>query len=91
MVFNQKPRKPMMLIANSSITHKVIVNLQKINFFYNLSLHTHNETHFHQPQILKLASATHTEGFLTEKRNLTKIIINLFFKFYYKDRIFNPK
>ena len=26
---------------------------------YNLSLHTHDEDHFHHPQILKLASGTH--------------------------------
>ena len=28
---------------------------------YNLALHTHDEDHFHHPQILKLASDTHTE------------------------------
>ena len=31
MVFNQKPRKPMMLTANSSKTHKVIVNQKRLN------------------------------------------------------------
>ena len=28
---------------------------------YNLPLHTHDEDHFHYPQILKLAYGTHTE------------------------------
>ena len=31
---------------------------------YNLPLHTHDEDHFHHPQILKLASGTHTEWIL---------------------------
>ena len=48
MVFNQKPRKPIMFTANSSKC-------------YNLPLHTHDEAHFHHPQFLKLASGTHTE------------------------------
>ena len=31
---------------------------------YNLPLHTHDEDHFHHPQISKLASGTHTERIL---------------------------
>ena len=31
------------------------------SFCYNLPLHTHDEDHFHHPQILKLACGTHTE------------------------------
>ena len=36
----------------------------KDSICYNLPLHTHDEDHFHHPQILKLASGTHTEWIL---------------------------
>ena len=37
---------------------------------YNLPLYTHGEDHFHHPQILKLASGTHTESILNrDKKN----------------------
>ena len=60
MVFNQKPRKPIMFTAISS------KNCQptKESKCDNLPLHTHDEDHFHHPQILKLASGKHTEWFL---------------------------
>ena len=31
--------------------------------FYNLPLHTHDEDHFHHPQILKLAFGTQRKDF----------------------------
>ena len=41
--------------------HKVIANQIKIQFVitYLDEDHTHDEDHFHHPQILKLASGTH--------------------------------
>ena len=36
----------------------------KDSIYYILPLHTHDEDHFHRPQILKLASGTHTERIL---------------------------
>ena len=57
MFFNQKPRKPIMFTAYSSMC-------------YNLPLHTHDEDHLHHPQTLKLASDTHTEWILNrDKKN----------------------
>ena len=49
MVFNQKPRKPIMFTANSHKTHKVIVNQIKNSICYNLPLHTHDEESFSSP------------------------------------------
>ena len=55
MVFNQKPRKPIMFTANSSKKCQPT----KESKCDNLPLHTHDEDHFHHPQILKLASGKH--------------------------------
>ena len=62
-VFNQKPRKPIMFTAKA---HKITQgycqpNKDSICICYNLPLHTHDENRFHHPQTLKLASGTHTE------------------------------
>ena len=56
MVFNQKPRKPKMFIANFSKMHNVFINLQKKSICYNLLLNVHDKDLFHHPKILKLAS-----------------------------------
>ena len=40
---------------------------------YNLPLHTHDEDHFHHPQILKLASGTHTEWILNRDKKHNEI------------------
>ena len=40
---------------------------KRINLFY-LPLHTHDEDHFDRPQILKLASGTHTESILNRNK-----------------------
>ena len=61
MVFNQKPRKPIMLTANSS------KNAQR-SFCSDLPLVTHNEDQFHHPKILKLASETQTEWILSRDK-----------------------
>ena len=63
MVFNKKPRKPIMFTANS---HK---NAQG----YCPPLHTHDEDHFHHPQILKLASGTQTEWILDRDKKHNEI------------------
>ena len=76
MVFNQKPRKSLMFTANAH-AHK---NAQgycqpnKDSICYNLPLHTHDEDHFHHPQILKLASGTHTEWILNRDKKTMKFI-----------------
>ena len=40
----------------------------KESICFKLSLYTHNEDHFHRPQILKLAFGTHTGCFLNRDR-----------------------
>ena len=60
-VFNQKQRKPIMFKANAHKNAQGYCQPNKDSIFYNLPLHTHDEDHFHHPQILKLASGTHTE------------------------------
>ena len=40
---------------------------------YNLPLHTHDEDHFHHPQILKLPSGTHTEWILNRDKKHNEI------------------
>ena len=76
MVFNQKPRKPIMFTANAHKNAQVYCKPNKESICYNLPLHTHDEDHFHHPQILKLASGTHTEWILNRdkktQRNLPK-------------------
>ena len=67
-ISNQKPRKPIMFIANA---HKKVQRHCKPNkdsIGYNLPIHTHDEDHFYHPQILKLASGTHTEWILSRDK-----------------------
>ena len=47
--------------------HKVIANQIKTQFVITY-LYTHDEDHFHHPQILKLASGTHTEWILNRDK-----------------------
>ena len=61
MVFIQKPRKPIMFTANAHKNTQGYGQPNKDSVCYNLPLNTHDEDHFHHPQILKLASGTHTE------------------------------
>ena len=60
-VFNQKPQKPIKFSANSSKKNKIIALPTKESICFILQLHTRDEDQFHHPQILKLASGTHTE------------------------------
>ena len=69
MVFNQKPRKPIMFTANSHKNAQVYCQPNKDSICYNLPLHKHDEDHFHHPQILKLPSGTHTEWILNRDKN----------------------
>ena len=73
MVFNQKPRKPIMFTANSHKNTQGHCQPNKDSVCYNLPLHTHDEDHFHHPQILKLASGTHTEWILNRDKKHNEI------------------
>ena len=72
MVFNQKPRKPIMFTANAHKNAQGHCKPNKDSICYNLPLHTH-EDHFHHPQILKLASGTHTEQILNKDKKHNEI------------------
>ena len=67
-VFNQKPRKPIMFTANAHKNAQGYCQPNKDSICYNLHLHTHDEDHFHHPQIPKLASGTHTEWILNRDK-----------------------
>ena len=70
MVFIQKPEKPIMLTVIAHKNAQIYCQPNKDSICFNLLLHTHDEDHFHHPQILKLASGTHTEWILdTEKKH----------------------
>ena len=69
-MINQKPRKPVMLTANA---HKGHCQTNKDSICYNLPLHTHDEDHFQHPQILKLASGTHTKWILNRDKKHNEI------------------
>ena len=68
MVFNQKPRKPIMSTANAHKNTQGHCPPNKDSICYNLPLHTHDENHFHLPQMLKLASGTHTKWILNRDK-----------------------
>ena len=68
MIFNQKPRKPIMFTANAHKNAQGYCQPNKDSICYNLLLHTHDEDHFHHPQILKLASGTHTKWILNRNK-----------------------
>ena len=73
MVFNQKSRKPIMFTANAHKNAQDYCQSNEGSICYNLLLHTHNEDHFHHPQILKLASGTHTEWILNRNKKHNEI------------------
>ena len=71
MVFNQKPRKPIMFTANAHKNAQEYCQPNKDSICYNLPLHKHDELHFHHPQNLKLAYGIHTEWILNrDKKHL---------------------
>ena len=71
--FNQKPQKPIMFTANSSKNKQAYCQPTKESMHYNLLLHTHDEDHFHCPNILILASGTDTEWISNKKNKNQKI------------------
>ena len=73
MVFNQKPRKPIMFTANSHKKAQGYCQPNKDSICYNLPLHKHDEDHFHHPQILKLAYGTHNEWILKRDKKHNEI------------------
>ena len=73
MVFNQKPRKPIMFTANAHKNAQGHCKPNKDSICYNQPLHAHDEDHFHHPQILKLASGTHTEWILNRDKKHNEI------------------
>ena len=73
MVFKQKPRKPIMFTANAHKNAQSYCKPNKESICYILPLHTHDEDHFHHPQILKLASGTHTEWILNRDKKQNEI------------------
>ena len=64
-VFNQKP---IMFTTVFSKNAQDYCQPNTDSVCYNLSLHTHYEDLFHQPQILKLAFGSHTEGILNRDK-----------------------
>ena len=68
MVFNQRPRKPIMFTAKVHKNMQRYCQPNKDSICYKLPLHTHDEDHFHHPQNLKLASGTHTEWILNRDK-----------------------
>ena len=73
MVFNQKPRKPIMFTVNSHKNTQGHCQPNKDSVCYNLPLHLHDEDHFHHPQIFKLASGTQTEWILNRDKKHNEI------------------
>ena len=62
-----------MFTANSHKNAQGYCQPNKDSICYNLPLHTHDEDHFHHPQILKLASGTHTEWILNRGKKHNEI------------------
>ena len=71
--FYQKPRKPIIFTANAHKNTQGHCQPNKDSICYNLSLHTHDEDHFRHPQILKLASGTHSELILNRDKKHNEI------------------
>ena len=90
MVFNQKPRKPIMFTAKLLKKRTKFCQPTKESRCYNLLLHTHDEDHFHQPPFLKLTSGTHTERILNRDKKHSGIYQKRAKKFYKDKKIF-PK
>ena len=66
----KKISRKKMFIENKNKNAQGYCQPNKDSICYNLPLHSHDEDHFHHPQILKLASSTHTQGILNrDKKN----------------------
>ena len=57
-----------MFTANSSKNTQGYCQSTEESLCYNLPPHTHDDDHFHHPQIIKLASGKHTEGILNRDK-----------------------
>ena len=64
---------PIMFIANAHKNTQGYCQPNKDSIGLNLPLHTHDEDHFHHPQILKLAYGTHTECILNRDKKHNEI------------------
>ena len=73
MVFNQKPRKPIMFTANAHKNAQGYCQPNKDSICYDLPLQIHDEDHFHHPQVLKLVSGIHTEWILNRDKQYNEI------------------
>ena len=62
-----------MFTANAHKNAQGFCKPNKDSICFNLPLHTHDEDHFHYPQILKLASSTHTEWILNRNKKHNEI------------------
>ena len=89
MVFNQKPRKPIMFTANAHKNTQGHCQPNEDSICYNLPLHTHDEDHFHHPQILKLTSGTRTEWILNRDKKHKEIYQKVTKKLLQKQNINN--
>ena len=87
-VCNRKPRKPIMFTANDHKNAKGYCQPKKDSICYKLQLHTHDEDQFPHPQILKLASGTHTKWILNRDKKHNEIYQKQQKK-YYKDKNMN--
>ena len=57
-----------MFTANAHKNEQGYCQPNKDSICYNLPLHLNDEDHFHRPQILKLASGTHTKWILNRNK-----------------------
>ena len=73
MVFNQKPRKPIIFTANFSKNTHGYCQPNKDSICHILPLLTDDEDQFHHPQISKLASGTHIEWILTRDKKHSEL------------------
>ena len=62
-----------MFTANAHKNAQSYGQPKKVSICYNLPLHTHDEDHFHHPQILKLASGTHNESIVNRDKKHNEI------------------
>ena len=89
MVFNRKSQKPIIFTANAHKNTQGDCQPNNDSICYNLPLHTHDEDNFHHPQILKLASDTHTEWILNRDKKHHEIYQKITKKMLQRQKINN--
>ena len=82
----KKISRKKMFIENKNKNAQGYCQPNKDSICYNLPLHSHDEDHFHHPQILKLASSTHTQGILNRDKKKTMKFIKKQQKNCYKGK-----